>query len=1251
MIVVHGQNGTPVEARGLSILGNVVFLSQRSEQVLRFVFVVLLLLEAGCGGGSPTDGGGSPSITSVTVSGSSYSQAGFCASFVVAVSGTGNFDHSVQWYVNGVAGGDASDGLISSSGNYCAPSTLPATNPVSIKAVADGDTTKFGTATTTVVSIQVDPTQAQLYVGNTQQFTATVAGAPSAVTWQVTGIPGGNTTLGTISPSGLYTAPAQVTNQGIDVEAVLAAANSVYASANISLSGLINISPSNPQIVYGTSQQFTAQVIGSSDTQVNWRAQYGAINSSGLYTATGTQSPDTISAWTSNSKGSTAVTVLGVKPVIASISPQPATAGDQLTITGQNLDAILTAEFPDAIGGTVAVVSFNATGTSATVTVPQGSVTGQFYVTAQQGGLAPQNSNSVNFQRLARLRIRAPQNDVGAGESIDFKYALLGDSTARTVTFTADQGTFSGTTYFAPASVPSDSFVHVSACITGTQSCDSLILGLHPFRITPTIPLLPLGGTLQLSDVGASGSHTWSLLAGGGSLQQNGLYAAGTSIQNGGPALISASSSGVTEQTSVGVTGAFPGLLNRIYDYVDQHTQELHGTYVTNQAVSGNRLYVAATDYNGLTFSYYFIDIYDITDALHPVWLTAVEANSAGPIFATGQYLYSYSGCDAVVPGCPSTVTIYSIQSGVPVLHARGGLPEWWNIANNDGVLSLVMAQAPYGQLIEYDLRAGTIVGTTLNLTLPSDANQFVPDTSLVVGNRLFVSVETNDLTIGGYILTFDLTTAPPTLLGKINARSLNFYASGNLLFGALGGMEIYDISQQLPVEEGYIDGINARQLVGTQLLATTQQQGCEMVDVSDPQHPKVTSILFDGVIVGGECGPFVGGHVYESEIGGGIAVYDATTTGGPIGRTILYGGPHLSSASYDLLLESNTLYAATSTFDGPALEVYDVSSTPANRLGEYILGNPAQAGFSVQGASHYVYFGMSNSIGVFDVAQPSSPVPVGSIATAAIGSIARANNTLYAGASNNSLIVLDITNPAQPAIVRTVALTDLPIKVRAFGNLLLVADNAAGLLIYDISNPQSPALLSTMPNFTLVEDVIVQGTTAYVAADVDGLGIVDISSPSQPVLLSKTGLGRSYPFDTSTPLNEALTVSLAGGLVYVGTLNDNGIVFGLDCSNPAVPRIISMIAYGDVVETWSGTLLFNGSELFVGGALNGGVYPVTEVDASQPFDSINQYFPPTALQNPFTLSKSARAKARAHFQLKSHPKAEVVNRFHRSRQ
>jgi hypothetical protein len=45
----------------------------------------------------------------------------------------------------------------------------------------------------------------------TQGFSATVAGtASTAVTWQVDGIAGGNATVGTISSSGLYTAPAVV---------------------------------------------------------------------------------------------------------------------------------------------------------------------------------------------------------------------------------------------------------------------------------------------------------------------------------------------------------------------------------------------------------------------------------------------------------------------------------------------------------------------------------------------------------------------------------------------------------------------------------------------------------------------------------------------------------------------------------------------------------------------------------------------------------------------------------------------------------------------------------------------------------------------------------------------------------------------------------------------------------------------------------------------------------------------------------
>jgi len=94
----------------------------------------------------------------------------------------------------------------------------------------------------------------------------------------------------------------------------------------------------------------------------------------------------------------------------------------------------------------------------------------------------PVQSNSVQFQRLARLRIHAIDNDLTAGESTTVQYALLGDATPRTVSFNADLGNFSGVTYNAPSTVNDDTRVHITGCITGTNSCDTRILIIMPLR-------------------------------------------------------------------------------------------------------------------------------------------------------------------------------------------------------------------------------------------------------------------------------------------------------------------------------------------------------------------------------------------------------------------------------------------------------------------------------------------------------------------------------------------------------------------------------------------------------------------------------------------------------------------------------------------------------------------------------------------------------------------------------------------------
>jgi hypothetical protein len=74
-----------------------------------------------------------------------------------------------------------------------------------------GSTSTTTTTTKSAITVVVQPATASVPDFLTQQFTATVTGsANTAVTWEVNGTPGGSQTLGFISSTGLYVAPAAV---------------------------------------------------------------------------------------------------------------------------------------------------------------------------------------------------------------------------------------------------------------------------------------------------------------------------------------------------------------------------------------------------------------------------------------------------------------------------------------------------------------------------------------------------------------------------------------------------------------------------------------------------------------------------------------------------------------------------------------------------------------------------------------------------------------------------------------------------------------------------------------------------------------------------------------------------------------------------------------------------------------------------------------------------------------------------------
>ncbi len=106
------------------------------------------------------------------------------------------------------------------------------------------------------VSVSISPMTATVTVGHNAAFQATVTGSSNtAVRWQVNGVVGGSTTTGTVSTTGVYTAPAQVPNPGtVSVTAVAEADATKSASAAVTVvSSTANEKAQSVPIELGTS--------------------------------------------------------------------------------------------------------------------------------------------------------------------------------------------------------------------------------------------------------------------------------------------------------------------------------------------------------------------------------------------------------------------------------------------------------------------------------------------------------------------------------------------------------------------------------------------------------------------------------------------------------------------------------------------------------------------------------------------------------------------------------------------------------------------------------------------------------------------------------------------------------------------------------------------------------------------------------------------------------------------------------------
>jgi uncharacterized protein (TIGR03437 family) len=226
----------------------------------------------------------------VTLSTSSNSlTAGQSATLTALVTGA-PANSAVAWSLSGIGTlgvGNPPSTSGTSVNNYVAPAVINARQTITITATSKQDSTQSASVQIqlTPAAITVTPATATLSGGGSTQFSA--SGGSGNYVWSI------SPQTGSITASGFYTAPAQITNASagtVTVTATSAGDSSTFGTAKVTLTApaavSVTISPTTVSLLPGQSQQFTATLNNAASSVVTWSISpqtTGTIDQTGFY--------------------------------------------------------------------------------------------------------------------------------------------------------------------------------------------------------------------------------------------------------------------------------------------------------------------------------------------------------------------------------------------------------------------------------------------------------------------------------------------------------------------------------------------------------------------------------------------------------------------------------------------------------------------------------------------------------------------------------------------------------------------------------------------------------------------------------------------------------------------------------------------------------------------------------------------------------------------------------------------------------
>jgi hypothetical protein len=198
----------------------------------------------------------------------------------------------------------------------------------------------------------------------------------------------------------------------------------------------------------------------------------------------------------------------------------------------------------------------------------------------------------------------------------------------------------------------------------------------------------------------------------------------------------------------------------------------------------------------------------------------------------------------------------------------------------------------------------------------------------------------------------------------------------------------------------------------------------------------------------------------------------------------------------------------------------------------------------------------LEGGLQVLDVADPAAPALSGGFDTTDwTRDVALRGNYALLADGYNGVQVLDVSDPTDTQWVAAHETAGSARSLDITGDLLCVADASAGLQFFNVLDPAHPSWIGGYNTSGSAEGVAVYGNYALVADGYSGLQVINLNNPASPIRTG--GLDtRGYSRDVTAYDHYALVADGTNGLQVI------------DLSNPAAPTFASEFQTGGSVKS-----------------------------------------------------------------------------------